>query len=336
MSAPTSLSALGARLPATARSAESRAPSAESRPSGSSRAAAAVVRELTRRGELWEAVPGVVGMRGDVLALFRSVERVLAGMARADGAEEWLAPPAIGLETLARADYFASFPHWLTAAAHLSDGPAELERVATSARPADAARTALAPAAAALPPAVCYHAYAALAGTTVSERLSTAQGTCWRHEGDRARPLERGWAFTMREAVCVGGAEATARFVERGTRRAAALAAALGIEATVEPATDPFFAPTAAGRPQLQRVKGLKHELLLPLGDGRRVAASSFNRHERFFGEAFDIRLADGSAAHSACCAHGVERWTLALLVAHGPDSRDWPSLDSLALPEGA
>jgi len=85
-------------------------------------------------------------------------------------------------------------------------------------------------------------------------------------------------------------------------------------------------------RRQLQRVKGLKRELLLPLGGGRRVAASSFNDHERFFGDAFDIRLSDGSPAHSACCAHGVERWTLALLVAHGPDARHWPSFDALPL----
>ena len=309
--------------------AERRAPSAES----CIPTADAIVRELTRRGELWEAAPGVVGLRGDALALFRNVERALAELARADGAVEWLAPPAIALETLARADYFTSFPHWLTAAAHLSDDTAELERVATSRDPAAAARDALAPATAALPPALCYHAYAALAGATVTEQLTTAQGTCWRHEGDRTRPLERGWAFTMRETVCVADEAATAAFVQRGTRRARALAAALGIEPAVEPATDPFFAPTAAGRPQLQRVKGLKHELLLPLGDGRRVAASSFNRHERFFGEAFGIGLTDGTPAYSACCAHGVERWTLALLVAHGPEARDWPSFDGLPSP---
>ena len=265
----------GMRLP----SASSAVPTPSA---GSARHTAdSVVRELIRRGELWEAAPGAIGLRGDALMLFRSIERALAGLAAADGATEWLAPPAIALETLARADYFASFPHWLTAAAHLSDDPAALERVATSREPATAARGALAPARAALPPALCYHAYAALAGTTVTGQLTTVQGTCWRHEGERTRPLERGWAFTMREAICVGDDDATARFVERGTRRALALATASGIEAVVEPATDPFFAPTARGRSLLQRVQGLKHELLLPLGDGRRLAAASFNRPSR-------------------------------------------------------
>ena len=88
------LSALGSRLSATALPrAGSREPRADS-----------IVRDLTRRGELWEVVPGVVGLRGEALALFRKVERALAGRASLDGATEWLAPPAIALETLARAD----------------------------------------------------------------------------------------------------------------------------------------------------------------------------------------------------------------------------------------
>ena len=111
-------------------------------------------------------------------------------------------------------------------------------------------------------------------------------------------------------------------------RRALALAAALGLDGELAEATDPFFAPTARGRALLQRVKGLKQELLLRVGD-ERVAAASFNLHERFFGEAFDIRLADDAPAASACVAYGVERWLLAFLVAHGPDPRGWPALPS-------
>jgi len=57
------------------------------------------------------------------------------------------------------------------------------------------------------------------------------------------------------------------------------------------------------------------------------VAAASFNPHERFFGEAFDIRLADGSPAASACVAFGIERWLLAFLAAHGTSARGWPTI---------
>jgi len=300
--------------------------------------AARAVAALRARGELWEPAPGLVGLRGDALALRNAIERELAALAAACvhelGGDEWLVPPALPLATLERAGYFASFPHWLTLASHLSDDPAALERVASSARPADAARSALAPAGAALPPAACYHVYAALADATLDgPRAVTVQCTCWRHEGERHRALERGWAFTMREAVCLGDDDAVGRFAERGTERALALAGTLGIGARFALAVDPFFAPTARGRALLQRVKALKHELLLPLGDDAEVAAASVNVHERFFGESFGILLEDGTPASGACVAFGVERWLLAFLAAHGPDARDWPSVEGGSRP---
>lgn len=291
------------------------------------RSAEQVVRELRARGWLWEAAPGLVGLRGDALALHRSLERALAAVAGAEACEEWAPPAALSLETLGRADYFASFPHWLTLAAHLREDAASLERVARSDDPAGEARAALAPADAALPPAVCYHVYAALAGRTLREPCTVhARGTCWRHEAGRLRPLARDWAFTMHEGVCVADGTTVAAFRARGAERGLALAATLGLEAALADATDPFFAPTGRGRQLLQRVKGLKQELLLPLG-GEQVAAASFNLHEHFFGEAFDIRLADGTPAASACVAYGVERWLLAFVATHGLDARDWPAV---------
>ena len=66
------------------------------------------------------------------------------------------------------------------------------------------------------------------------------------------------------------------------------------------------------------------------------VAAASFNLHERFFGESFDIRLLDGQPAASACVAFGLERWTLAFLAAHGTNARRWPSIPSDLFHEAA
>lgn len=289
-----------------------------------------IVAELRARGELWESAPGLIGLRGDVLTLYRSLERALAGLAAATDAEpceEWQAPAGIALGTLARARYFESFPQWLTLASHLREDAESLEAVARSTHPADAARRACSPADAALPPAVCYHVYETYADRTLLEpALVTAQGTCWRHEGDRLRPLARGWAFTMREGVCLGDADDVERFRTRGIERALAFAAALGLDARLELATDPFFAPTSRGRSLLQRVKGLKQELVLPVGD-ETVASGSFNNHETFFGEAFGTRLADGRPAASACVAFGVERWLLAYLAAHGTAPGGWTPL---------
>ena len=285
-----------------------------------------VTRVLTERGEIWPGQPGLVGLRGPTLGLFRELEWRIGELARREAMEEWHVPPAIGMEALARADYFASFPRWLTSASHLRDEEQALARVATSPTPAEAAASEQAPAAAALSPAVCYHVYEAVADQAIeSPLLVTVQGTCWRHEAPRFRPLERDWAFTMCEVVCIGSDDDVATFLGRAEDGALELASGLGLVPSVDFATDPFYAPTARGKELLQRIEGRKRELSLPVGADRCVAAASFNDHREFFGNAFGIRLPDGSPARTACLAFGLERWLLAFLSAHGPEPEDWP-----------
>ena len=277
-----------------------------------------MIEGLRAANELWESSAGLVGFRGETLARFEQVESLISELCLAESPDEWRVPAAVSLEVLERAEYFASFPQWLSLASHLGDDERTLERVARSPAPAREAAGAAEPASAALPPAVCYHVYAAMADTVVeSPRIITAQGCCWRHEGQRFEPLARGWGFTMREIICIGTEEDCAAFRDRGLAIARRLTSALGLFGAIAEAEDPFFAPTARGRAILQRLKSLKHEMLLPIGDGQTIAAASFNLHERFFGEAFGIRLADGTPAHSACVAFGLERWLLASLMAY-------------------
>ncbi|HKO15703.1 MAG TPA: hypothetical protein VJU87_05660 [Gemmatimonadaceae bacterium] len=286
-----------------------------------------VLSALRTRDELWDVAPGVTALRGDAASLLRGLERAIGALCGVETSDDWRVPPAIDFATLARADYFASFPHWLTLASHLSDAEDTLRRVAEHGEPA-VLREASASPQAALNPAVCYHIYAALAGETIaSTRIVTAQTQCWRHEGIRHTALECGWAFTMREVVCIGSDDDARAFLERSTARVTDFARALDLEATVAVATDPFFAPTARARHILQQVKELKHELLLPLSGRSSVAASSFNLHDTFFGDAFAIRLPGGAPATTACVAFGLERWLLGFLVRHGPDAAAWPSI---------
>lgn len=287
-----------------------------------------VVGELRQRGYLWDAMPGLPGLRGPLLGLAREIEARIAGVAGEETSDEWRVPSGIAFETLETAHYFASFPQWLTAASHLSGDEAVLEKIATSSSPGQAARGCMSSASAALSPAVCYHTYAALAGTSIAEpRLMTAEATCWRYEGDLTAALARGWAFQMREIVFLGAAREAEGFRRRGMLHAIELADSLGIPTTILEATDPFFAPTSRGRSLLQRLKALKHELTIEYCDGRQLAIASFNNHETFFGEAFGISLPDESPASSACVAYGLDRWLLAFLVAHGPDEAAWPAI---------
>jgi seryl-tRNA synthetase len=294
-----------------------------------------VTNELRRRGELWEPLPGVVALRGDALRLLQRIDEELRALSALERADEWAVPPALPFATLARADYFASFPQWLTAAAHLSTDPRVLEAVADSPDPACSAAAALEPQPVALQPAVCYHVYAAHAGTTLTGvRICSVCGTCWRNEADGFTALERGWAFTMREIVCLGAPVDVTEFRARGFAAVTDLAYRLGLHARLEQASDPFFAASTRGRALLQRVKALKHEVMLPIGDGRFTAAASLNDHAGFFGAAFDIRLPDGMGASSGCIAFGVERWLLAVLVEHGSDPRNWPLQTTFSVAE--
>jgi len=294
-----------------------------------------VLDALRCSGQLWEVAPGLVGLRGPALHLLQRIEERVAVLARGAAEEEWRVPPALSFDSLARSQYFASFPQWLTVASHLSADPAVLERVAAAEDPGLEVREAVTPPKVALAPAVCYHAYAGLSERTIDAgRRITLQSTCWRHEGERLCPLERGWAFTMREVVCVGAPEDVARFLEQGLTRITGLAGELGLSIRLEEASDPFFAPTARGRALLQRVKGLKREVMVPLGGGRDLAVASLNDHEVHFGEAFHLRLPGGEPASSACVAFGLERLLLAVLVQHGLDAAAWPA--ALREEEGA
>lgn len=285
-----------------------------------------VIDDLRRHGELWEPAPGMVSLRGDVARLRAALEAELLALCMAEAAEEWHVPPAVSFATLARADYFAMFPQWLTAVAHLDAEEDELARIAEADDAAAAAVGALLPVPLALQPAVCYHVYAALAGRTIGAgHCCTAAGTCWRHESGRITALERGWSFTMREVVRAGDAATIAVFRERAMEAAVRLATRIGLRPRIAHATDPFFASGNRGRAMIQSMKALKHELLFPLGDGRSTAGASFNDHAGFFGTAFHIRLGDGSTAATGCAAFGIERWVLAVLVEHGADARSWP-----------
>lgn len=98
--------------------------------------------------------------------------------------------------------------------------------------------------------------------------------------------------------------------------RASELARSLGLDGSLEAATDTFFGDPGRGRRLLQQLKRLKYELRMNAG-GVVLAVSSFNLHESFFTSRFDIAMADGTTAASGCAAFGIERWALAYLRRH-------------------
>lgn len=130
----------------------------------------------------------------------------------------------------------------------------------------------------------------------------------------------------MRELVRAGEPEEVRGWRDQWVERLRSWLAGLGLEATVEPATDPFFGPAERLMAPSQREEELKWELLVPLSDREApTAVASCNYHKEHFGEAFRFECAGGYPAHSACVAFGLERLALALVAAHGSDLRAWP-----------
>lgn len=258
--------------------------------------------ELRRRGDLVED-DGATRLAGTAAQLFEFFDATFARWARELGADDLAAPPVIPLAVLERAGFVADFPQLLVRAADDS----------------------------AWSPAACYHRYAALAGTRMTQPLVLGvHARCRRAESD-PRPLERATEFTMREIVAIGPREHVERLRHRVLRLVDRFVTALGLDGAIEAAADPFFTAASNGRALTQQAGELKHELRLTLEGGRRVAVASFNRHHDHFGRAFGIEF-DGAPARSGCTAFGLERWVLAFLTQHGLDERAWPASARQAL----
>jgi seryl-tRNA synthetase len=100
-----------------------------------------------------------------------------------------------------------------------------------------------------------------------------------------------------------------------------------GIGAYCEVATDPFFVGTGhAAKMTLQTLAESKYELRMPIGPDKSLAVGSFNFHDAFFGERFDIGYADDKPVRTGCVAFGLERLAYAFLCQHGLDPDQWPA----------
>jgi seryl-tRNA synthetase len=171
-----------------------------------------------------------------------------------------------------------------------------------------------------LTPSACYHFYRLFEGRRFDQPVYvTTNAQCFRRE-DHYAPLERQWAFAMREIVCIGLAEEVEAFLAAYRVRVDALIEKIGLPARWERATDPFFNPGSNSKYVMQQLLPVKHELVY---DGR-LAIGSVNFHHDHFGRAFDMQRA-GVPLHSGCVAFGVERWASCIVQQFGADPARWP-----------
>jgi hypothetical protein len=272
---------------------------------------------------------GAVTLGGPLLAHFEKLDALFGSWALEEGGTGMRFPDYMPIAMMQRAGYLGSFPHLATFVAPLSGESLGRLRAIPAALRADELRSvdaaALESPVSMLAPAACFHAYASLQDEDLpAPRILTMRGTCYRREQDYA-PLRRQYAFAMRELVCVGSAAEVEAFVGRVADRIRGLLAALDWQADWVPATDSFFDPQVDSKYLAQRLAALKTEVRY-----EELALCSLNLHGTFFGDAFAISR-NGSTAHSACVAFGLERWLYVFASRFGPDVAMWPVPESLA-----
>jgi seryl-tRNA synthetase len=176
-----------------------------------------------------------------------------------------------------------------------------------------------------LTPAACYPLYPTLKGELPREgRLVDVFSYCFRHEpsGDPARMQ----MFRMREYVRIGRPDDVRSWRSKWLDRGLAMMRALGLEAQIALANDPFFGRSGKMLAASQREQELKYELVVPITSVEQpTAVLSFNYHQDLFGGLYDIRI-EREAAHTGCVGFGMERVALALLKTHGLSPQSWPS----------
>jgi seryl-tRNA synthetase len=290
---------------------------------------AALLSELVDRRLLIETgVPGVYGRGGDFEEVRERVGAVVTRAAAPERPESLSFPPLLPRSDLETVGYLKSFPH-LAGSIFAFEGT-EAQAAEQYERASDhqdwsefQTMSDLV-----LTPAACYPVYPAIAARgrlpTGGVTVDAGAAYVFRHEpsGDPAR-LQM---FHQREIVRIGEPEAVHAWRDRWRERALELLGGLGLEVQLDLATDPFFGRSGRMLAASQRQQELKFEVLTQIAGPDPTAVASFNYHQDHFSSAYEIELADGTRAHTACLGFGLERITLALFKTHGFELSAWPA----------
>jgi seryl-tRNA synthetase len=271
-------------------------------------------------------VAGVFGRSGVFEDVVDRVDGCVSRLCAGDGVEKIRFPPVVTRKNFERSEYLKSFPD-LAGVIHSFRGTERDHAAVLAKQEAGEDWSAGLPHAdLVMTPAACYPLYPMLTGTLpAGGRRFDVLSYCFRHEPsvDPARMQ----LFRMHENVRVGEPADVLEFRAQWQERGVALLRSLQLPCHVDAANDPFFGRAGRMLAANQRDQGLKFELLVPICSTEKpTACVSFNYHQDHFGHLFDIHLADGRVAHTACVGFGLERTTLALLKTHGLDPARWPA----------
>jgi seryl-tRNA synthetase len=263
-------------------------------------------------------------------ALFEDVIAGLSGLItrhREPDTEVLRFPPVMNRRQVEKSGYLHSFPHLLGCVCGLSGDEAEIHAAVGRFNAGQQWTDDLSATELVLTPAACYPIYpmAVARGAVPAEgHRFDVESYCFRREA--TFEVDRLQAFRMREYVCMGSPDDVVAFRARWMELAKELADELALPYRIAPASDPFFGRAARIIAASQVEQLLKYEFLVPLrSHDRPTACMSFNYHRDHFGTTWDLRMASGEVAHTACVAFGMDRLALAVFAIHGIEPREWP-----------
>lgn len=281
---------------------------------------------LDHRHLVSTGVRGVYGRGAGFERIVRGIEAMVDPWASSDGAEPVYFPPVMSRASLRKTTYLENFPQLCGSVHSFVGDDLGAAKLATAVKAGDDWGPHLSQAEIVLAPAACYPLYPTLAGTLPeSGGLYDLSAYCFRHEP--SEDPARMQSFRMRENVRLGSAEQVQDWRSTWMDRTSGLLNDLQLPGRLDTASDPFFGRGGRLMKANQKAQQLKFELLIPIfSEEDPTACASFNYHQDYFGQTFDIRTSNGEPAHTACLGFGLERLTIALLRIHGLDLGDWPA----------
>ena len=270
-------------------------------------------------------VPGVFGRSAvfeDVLERFNGL---VSQISRNDGAEFFTFPPVINRQVLEKVNYLDSFPHLCGAVYSFFGKEAQARELSAKIHEGKPWDNMLGLTDVVLNPAACYPVYPTMTGTVPKGgRLITMLNWVYRHEPS-PEPT-RMQSFRVREFVRIGTPDEVVEWRDMWLQRGLTLLQSLGLPATDEVASDPFFGRSGRILAVSQKEQRLKFEVVVPVISAEKpTAVCSFNFHQEHFGHTFDIKTSDDKTANSACLGFGLERIVMALFKTHGFEVAHWP-----------
>lgn len=271
--------------------------------------------------------PGVFGRGATFEDVRTRVDALVTRAGAQDRAEILRFPPVMPKSTLETSGYLKSTPQLCGAIFSFQGSEADARELAGAANSNDAWGRYLTLTNVVLVPAACYPAYPAIArrGPLPEGGVSLDLGGCYVFRHEPSPDPARLQMFHQRELVRIGETADVLAWRETWISRARTLFEQIGLDATLDVASDPFFGRGGKLLANSQREQRLKFEMLVPIASAGPTAVTSFNFHQDHFGSGFGIRLHDGATASSACVGFGLERITLALFRTHGIDPGAWP-----------